>query len=582
MSQSNQPVPPRPAVRWSRRPGEFACRFQADDLKGLLVKGLGVAEGSRGLLFQSGKLVGVLPPGYHTVENAISKLKAMFVGSACEVLLVDVGEFVEQLEIGGLRTRDDHDVQVKLEVTAAMGDKPLPFLENIMRSRSELTNAEVVETVRTSATRRLEHIISGCDSSELRNPELLERVRDELTEELEPAFARNGLALRAISVGPFRGAEFADVRLRQEQLRHYEQWQRLEHKFHELATEDRMYGVKSKADFLDFVKQVEHDAGLGNLLRKQQNEELWRQYHEKREDHQLARAHLLETLRWQRKTAALEFEMEYKSQLVRNQHELDDVQRRHKITKLEEEHRAKIEHEDREHQAALARADKDFKLGLDHKQAQSQVQLDEQQRRLDMALDANRRHKEIKDEQTRRHHDMDLEKLRAYSEASAEALIAMAPQDRAAMLADLKKTDALKGFSENQILAMAADKSPEVARAFQEQFKAQGNREMYERLIKAKEESLRAQVSAGELSSQRMQEIQREHIRTMQEFQSQALQTMRDTAVAAVRGPQPPGPTVVYPQAGSVAVHSGATTCPHCHASLPAGARFCGCGYQIG
>ncbi len=39
---------------------------------------------------------------------------------------------------------------------------------------------------------------------------------------------------------------------------------------------------------------------------------------------------------------------------------------------------------------------------------------------------------------------------------SAEALIAAAPADRAAMLVELKRTESLKGLSEEQILAMAA------------------------------------------------------------------------------------------------------------------------------
>ena len=79
-----------------------------------------------------------------------------------------------------------------------------------------------------------------------------------------------------------------------------------------------------------------------------------------------------------------------------------------------------------------------------------------------------------------------------------EALISVSGSEQAKILADLKRTETLKGMSEEQILAMAAERSPAVAEALKEKFRliADGKvskveSEMYERLLGEQKETLR-------------------------------------------------------------------------------------------
>jgi hypothetical protein len=200
-------------------------------------------------------------------------------------------------------------------------------------------------------------------------------------------------------------------------------------------------------------------------------------------------------------------------------------------------------------------------------------------------------------------HEQELAKIQAMSNLSTEALIAAAPADRAALLAELKRTEGLKGFSEEQILAMAADKSPEIARAFQEKFKGASSAEItkaYERMLTMKDQGITD-----------IKELSREHARQMQEMFNRGMETQRDTATAAARSAQPgmtvitPGmgaPTVVQPgmtgpatagigTLGTNALSGGTPEpppvqrviiCPKCHTKIEESQKFCdNCAYQF-
>ncbi|MDP2322622.1 MAG: hypothetical protein Q8N51_01150, partial [Gammaproteobacteria bacterium] len=139
------------------------------------------------------------------------------------------------------------------------------------------------------------------------------------------------------------------------------------------------------------------------------------------------------------------------------------------------------------------------------------------------------------------------DRIAALSGASAEALIAMTDgPDRAKLLAELKKTETMKGMSEEQILAMAAGGSAEVAKAFQEKYKSRTAEEIkkqYDDMIKE----------------------QREHTKEMTETQEKMhlrQQQMFDTLAGVTRtlAEKQPAPTVIIPPGGGMAGPSAIAT----------------------
>lgn len=171
--------------------------------------------------------------------------------------------------------------------------------------------------------------------------------------------------------------------------------------------------------------------------------------------------------------------------------------------------------------------------------------------------------------------ELEIKKIETLSKASVEALIVIAGPEQAAMLKGLRETEMLKGCTEEQILAMAAAKSPEVAKAFQEKFKGLSSEELkklYERMIADKDK------------------MTGETMKMIQEMYNKALETQRDVSVAAAQGR---GPTTVYPPPGQPGfyVPPGTTAspigaeviiCPKCKTKVFPGQKFCNnCGNEM-
>ena len=192
----------------------------------------------------------------------------------------------------------------------------------------------------------------------------------------------------------------------------------------------------------------------------------------------------------------------------------------------------------------------------------------------------------------------ELAMLQARAEMSAEALISISGPDQARVIADLKRTETMKGMTDEQVYALMAAQSPQVAQALQERFKALAAqpkereaemRGMYDRMLadiqhdRAKDAELRArtedrfhQMFGQALESQRsgMVEIARA---TSQGGASQA-----PVIVMAPGGGQP---QVIQTGGGAPSV-SGATgevqVCPRCRIKSPVGEKFCSnCGHNF-
>ena len=112
-----------------------------------------------------------------------------------------------------------------------------------------------------------------------------------------------------------------------------------------------------------------------------------------------------------------------------------------------------------------------------------------------------------------------------------ETLIAVSGPEQAQLLAQLARTRALSGSSPEQIMAMQAAESPQVADALKEVLTAtaaSGQLEQYERLVTELKDS--ASISREEY---------RANMQTMNEMFNKALDTVKDTAIA-FSGQAPP------------------------------------------
>jgi hypothetical protein len=208
-----------------------------------------------------------------------------------------------------------------------------------------------------------------------------------------------------------------------------------------------------------------------------------------------------------------------------------------------------------------------IKLGEEARRQKIELDHEEQTRRLQQQRQSAEITQDMADRQARR----ELEKVRVLSEV-----------DQARLAADLRRTEALKGFSEDQIVALMAEKSPHVAAALAERYKAQAHAQvtmnaetkaLYERLLASKEGEADRQERFAERALESVERAgasavdrERRHAEDVQRMASQSADRVADVASAKARG------------SGS---HAG-RGCPKCRAAVPAGAKFCeNCGHSM-
>jgi len=179
------------------------------------------------------------------------------------------------------------------------------------------------------------------------------------------------------------------------------------------------------------------------------------------------------------------------------------------------------------------RADLEMLLDMDSRRRQIRqedeeerlrVEIDAEDRRRQMDLDTQRRRMEMQLAESREKNAQELGRIEALSEAGIEALIAVSGSEQAQMLTELARTRALSDSSPQQIMAMQAADSPEIADALKEiltAVAASGQLEQYERLIAETKESARL----GREDHQRNTQM-------LMEMFNKSLDSVRDVSVA--------------------------------------------------
>ncbi|MFQ5826568.1 MAG: hypothetical protein ACE5IA_04330 [Dehalococcoidia bacterium] len=121
-------------------------------------------------------------------------------------------------------------------------------------------------------------------------------------------------------------------------------------------------------------------------------------------------------------------------------------------------------------------------------------------------------------------HQMEMERIRTLASIdNVNVLIAASGPVQAQVLAELARTRTLQGFTPQQILALSAERKPEIIEGLAEMLRALGGSE---KLSEA--ERLLAEVKE---SARLSREDYQRNVQTLVEMFHKALDTVRDTAV---------------------------------------------------
>ena len=389
-------------------------------------------------------------------------------------------------------------------------------------------------------------------------------------------------------------------------------WQRMQR----AANQEQMDKISSEQDLTDFIHQTDRD----NLLKEDELERFKQALVDSGEDRERLRAQIIllaemeaeydykrKELSQQASLSQEQLEGEMGLERLRMEGQLETALKRTDLT-LERERReaeqarneedlnaaARYERELREARTGAeaqgiaretARLDAELSLALeDQRAAQERLNQQEQvsmtlQRQADeqeLALKAEEAKLDLRLRELRDQHQRELESMQSMDAVSLHTLIAVAPGEKAPLLAELARTEALKSLSPDQILAIAAEKSPELGGALAE-MAAQGGSEqakaMYERIL---EEQKGAAAD--------MRESQREMTETMKEMFNKALETQAQVASAFAQGigQATQNPTPAAGSGSPGAAPQRVVVCRRCLTESATGTRYCpNCGDSI-
>lgn len=228
---------------------------------------------------------------------------------------------------------------------------------------------------------------------------------------------------------------------------------------------------------------------------------------------------------------------------------------------------------------ALALEDKKLAQARLHTAEVKKIELEGQERQLNLQFRQQEKELELRLRELKEKHQQELEGMQAMGAISLHALIAVSAPDRAPLLTELARTQTLQNMTPEQILALAAERSPQVGSAIAElaaRSRSPEEKQMYERLLTEQKES-----------ATQMRETYREFQKVQQEMFAKALETQAQVAQAFARGQPAPTPMVVSlsPLPGVAALGAGpqrVVVCRRCYQESPVGSKHCpNCGEAL-
>jgi hypothetical protein len=662
--------------RWSRHDQDFAVRITADDLHGLLKRGLIIDPGTNALLVDKGVVVGTVPPGEYTIDSLGGRIKNWFSGKIPEsitALLVEITQTEFEFNLGGIFTSDPLRIGASIRLQVQV-EQPGKFLINMLKGRERIAKEDLRKYLYPEVVQAAERWIRQHSMQDLADDfKLKDKFGLLLDETLKNTFGQLGLAFLNIRVldlnfehiDHIKGIRskyalqvteaeaeaagqktFTDAKHELDLIKLAEETQEIElderrvelHQRIRMAVmSDRMSEVSSTAEFDEFM----HDMDYDKLLREKERAELLQIWKEESEDHQRGQEFLiakldierqfeLDTIRLKQRTDLSEADLQAELRLERlragKQFEI-------KSTRLDYEHkqrRAQLEfetdmansrrHQDElEHNVGLAARSDDhvqemqemndeLEMGLKSLRGMKQVRADAEKtqwvlerEKLEFEWQKEEQRLEMELQRERIQMDHELNRLDKLGELGAEALIAASGSEQGRILADLKKTEALQGMSEDQILALAAKDSPEVARALQEKFRAiaegqasQESAELYERLLAERDASLQRTQDDADKRVKDVSEAWDTSSGRAQKTAERALDRVAETAQAFARNPSDSkviitgtgtGESHVISSDGDAVRSQGSTvrkSCPTCGKFVDDDSRHCEhCGHKF-
>jgi flagellar biosynthesis GTPase FlhF/ribosomal protein L40E len=514
------------------RPQEFARRIGDPELKagGVLnwlkqKKQVKIEAGNRAFVLENGQIRATIGPGKHTIDSLGQKLSELRRGQDYTTVLVEDGDTTVTLR-EQIRTVSDYPVTVSTELVVRIDDMEQLFT-GLMADRETVT-AETFQTLLGDAIRdELQATIGQYEHEDLYgNRELTRQLKADIESECRPTFERSGLQLVEL-----RSFEYDDDR---DEIR-----------------EDRK-DVQIRSEREDIK---DREAELERRDRERGAED----------------AVHAESQRVRERTAEQSADHTIESQRVAQKQDLQDKQRRH-------EHKAERETVEHEEETKTTRKEGEVeRRELEHEQDVGEIEdlIDVKSKKDQQKLDRKERRQDLEMRREEREAEVERERLQARDGVDLETLASMEDVDEA--VAEIAELEKAADLTPEQLEALGAQDSDELAKARQEAHSA----EQAEQRV-SDQKAFREEIKEmAEDSMDRMQETSESAMDNVSETGQAAAEDTSDNVIVSDTGNGESG----RGGSGAESEPSGADTvviCPECEAEVPSDDDFCtSCGHRV-
>jgi hypothetical protein len=491
---------------WERQPGDIAIRIESSDVKrNWLNRPFTVWDGTVALVFAKGEMLGRITAGKHDIDGPFRKWIAG--DQQTTLILVEDGDISLDLSITDLYSHENIKLDAALRLTIQL-DVPSAFYLNVMKDRRRYVEQDLLSHLKPELYDALLAFASTHPINDLyHNAELREQVSRQLRDRVGRSITRLGFALVALNLVNITSDQFDPSRDAMAEV-HIEgryaavEAARLEvlQVARESLAGDDVHKTVTKTDMLNAMREAVNKLELKDKLRADELEHLDDRLRHDAEEYNQEREQAFDK---REQTHDLDMKSQRKAH-GREEWTLD-------LRTWLEGRIARAETYLKQRELEREGDEKDWELA----RKQRESALDARQRKL--AQDA----------------EYERERVKSLSAADTATKIALGLGDKEALL-ELERMEQQKSMSPEQLLVLASEKSPAVAAALVERFKAEGK--LNEELV----EQLRRQM-------EQERQTNREHAGQLERVMNQALQQMGQVATTRSQAPAPGSQTIVTP-----------------------------------
>lgn len=254
---------------WDHQPGVIAQRFEVNEVKRLTEKGLRVGEGTMALLMRDGEYVDTLTPGRHNLQKEGSRFGDWLGSAEKSVVLIDAGSIILPVRIEGLRSAEEMDVRYYGEIIIRYNPAGAKnFLANLLKRERVLQFQDLSDLLSSEMRQALEDFCNNTTIDDIvKDPDRRIKLEKTLKETLELSSEDWSIDIVRVSSAEFYGKAYEEIRMKAGEAEAMRREMEFTEKIRELATKEKMGEFQSEHEIEEYVSSLAHERGVSDHKR---------------------------------------------------------------------------------------------------------------------------------------------------------------------------------------------------------------------------------------------------------------------------------------------------------------------------